>query len=60
MQAVGVNKDGRTVVMITMAEAREILMQRLAKGREAFASKTDRKKPCVTDVVSSLERGAPG
>jgi hypothetical protein len=59
MQAVGVNADGRTVVKITVAEAREMIKQRLALGREAFAPKL-RKDADVRKVVASLERGIPG
>lgn len=59
MQAVGVNADGRTVVMITVAEAREMIKQRLAMGRAAFAS-AGRKDADVSKVVASLERGIPG
>ncbi|MBY3433235.1 hypothetical protein HFN89_03510 [Rhizobium laguerreae] len=59
MQAVGVNADGRTVVMLTVAEAREMIKQRLALGREAFAPKS-RKIADVRKVVASLERGIPG
>ncbi|MCV9963701.1 hypothetical protein OIU34_17535 [Pararhizobium sp. BT-229] len=60
MQAVGVNADGRTVVMITVAEAREMIKQRLAIGREAFATRAGRKDADVRKVVASLERGIPG
>ena len=60
MQAVGVNADGRTVVRITVAEAREMFKQRLAMGREAFASKPYRDNADVRKVVASLERGIPG
>jgi hypothetical protein len=59
MQAVGVNADGRTVVMLTVAEAREMIKQRLALGREAFAPRP-RKDTDVRKVVASLERGIPG
>jgi hypothetical protein len=59
MQAVGVNEDGRTVVMITVAEAREMIKQRLAIGRAAFAPRAGRDTD-VRKVVTSLERGIPG
>ncbi|MBY3151045.1 hypothetical protein HFO56_01270 [Rhizobium laguerreae] len=55
----GVNADGRTVVMLTVAEAREMIKQRLALGRGAFAPKS-RKNADVRKVVASLERGIPG
>ena len=59
MQAVGVNADGRTVVMLTVAEAREMIKQRLAMGRAAFAP-VGRRDADVRKVVASLERGIPG
>ncbi|MDW9478829.1 hypothetical protein GOB57_09015 [Sinorhizobium meliloti] len=60
MQAVGVSADGRTVVKITVAEAREMIKQRLAMGREAFGPRAARKNADVRKVVAPLERGIPG
>ncbi|MCZ7861718.1 hypothetical protein O9X98_10015 [Agrobacterium salinitolerans] len=59
MQAVGVNADGRTVVKLTVAEAREMIKQRLALGKEAFGLRPG-KDADVRKVVASLERGIPG
>jgi hypothetical protein len=58
MRAVGVNADGRTVVMITVAEAREMMKQRLVKRREV-STPNDRKDADVRNVVASLERRIP-
>ena len=60
MQAVGVIADGRTVVKITVAEAREMLKQRLARGSRTRVQTPHRDVADVRKVVASLERGMPG
>jgi hypothetical protein len=57
---VGVTKDGRKVIKITVAEAREMFKQRLVNGQGKFAPRSNRDKVNVREFVASLERGIPG
>lgn len=59
MRAVGVSADGRTVVKLTIAEAREMIKLRLGDAGRVKRS-AGRGNADVAKVVASLERGMPG
>ena len=56
MRAAGVMEDGRKVVVISVAEAREMLMRRLAMGRDAFPARRKDTRPRLPDHAEEAAR----